>query len=212
MAMIDDVTEKSSRSRIRPLKRSELSPELQRMAEHCTEEELGHLRIAGHVPQIALARMQWYSALKNNGTLPRRLIELVRLRLAYHNQCAHCMAIRMEDGVADGVTETIVCELEKPDEAPDLSEREKMALRYADLVATNHFAIDDAFFAELHRHFTEAEIVELGINIGAVFGQQRINVGWNYVDDLPERYQETRPGEITFGSDSVKGPMRLPKE
>jgi AhpD family alkylhydroperoxidase len=210
--MIEKLAEKSSRARVRPLQRSELSPELQKMAESCTEEELGHLRIAGHVPEIALARMQWYSALKNNGRLPRKLIELVRLRLAYHNQCAHCMAIRMADGVADGVTETIVCELEKPEEAPDLDAREKLALRYADLVATNHFAIDDEFFAELHRLFTEPEIVELGITIGALFGQQRINVGWNFVDDLPERYQETRPGEIRFGSDTVKGPMRLPKE
>lgn len=200
-----------TRARIRPLERGELSPELQRMAAHCTEEELGHLRITGHVPELAIARMQYFSALKNHGKLPRRLIELVRLRLAFHNQCAHCMAIRMEDGMADGLTESIVCSLEKPEEVPDLDDRERLALRYADLVALNHFAIGDEFFDELHRLFTEPEIVELGLNIGAVLGTQRINVGWNFVDDLPERYQETPPGKITFGTDSVAGPMRLPK-
>jgi hypothetical protein len=32
---------------------------------------------------------------------------------------------------------------------------------------------DDAVWAELHKHFTEAELVELGYFIGLTMGQQR---------------------------------------
>ena len=38
------------------------------------------------------------------------------------------MAVRYEEGVDDGVTEALVCSLERPSEAPDLSEAERAAI------------------------------------------------------------------------------------
>ncbi len=43
-----------------------------------------------------------------------------------------------------------------------LSEREKMALRYADRLKLGPWGPDDAFLAELKRHFSDAEICEIG--------------------------------------------------
>ena len=70
------------------------------------------------------------SSLKANRTLPERLIELVRLRIAFHNQCRSCMAIRYPEALSDGVTEDLVCSLERPMEAEDLDDRERLAIRY----------------------------------------------------------------------------------
>jgi hypothetical protein len=50
------------------------------------------------------------------------------------------------------------------------SPAEKLALRYSELLATDPDAIDDAFFDELRKHFTEAEIVELGLFLGFNLG------------------------------------------
>ena len=41
------------------------------------------------------------------------------------------------------------------------SEAERLALEYAERITTTGQKVDDAFFAELHKHFTEAQIVEL---------------------------------------------------
>ena len=71
------------------------------------------------------------------------------------------MAVRYEEGIEDGLTEGLVCSLERPEEAEDLTEAERAAIAYADLMATNHLAIDEAVFDRLREHFSEAEIVEL---------------------------------------------------
>ncbi len=55
------------------------------------------------------------------------------------------------------------------------SARERAALTFADLMATDHHKVDDAVFAELRRHFSEAEIVELGVSTALFVGLGRFN-------------------------------------
>jgi alkylhydroperoxidase family enzyme len=72
------------------------------------------------------------------------------------------MAVRYGEAVEDGVTEELVCELVEPEQAPNLTEAERAALRFADLLATDHHRIDDGTIDDLRQHFTEEEVVELG--------------------------------------------------
>src|SRR5580700_12097777 len=98
--------------------------------------------ITAHRPEIATGIGIAMQAINNSGNLSPRLIELIRLRIAFHNQCRSCMAIRYANAVENGVDEDLVCSLEKPQEAEDLSPAERAALDFADLFATNHLAID----------------------------------------------------------------------
>lgn len=41
------------------------------------------------------------------------------------------------------------------------SPSERLALEYAERITYSHQQVDDAFFAELRMHFTEAQVVEL---------------------------------------------------
>jgi AhpD family alkylhydroperoxidase len=164
---------------------------------------LGLLRVLAQRPDVTSAFLTFRSALAATSTLPPRLVELVRLRIAFHNQCRSCMALRTASGAEDGVTEGLVCSLEKPQEAPDLTAAEKAALRYADLFATDHLAADDAVFDLLREHFTEPEIVELGVQIAVFVGFGRLSATWDLVDDLPERFRD-RSGAVTpWGADAV---------
>src|SRR6476620_64775 len=144
-------------ARITMLRNDQLDPELRRRtrADEHTPLEVGLTRIFGHCPEMAAGLNAFAASLKVNRTLPERMIELVRLRVAFHNQCRSCMAIRYPDAVADGLTEDLVCSLEKPMEAPDLTAAERAAIRYGELFATNHLAIDDDVYDELRRHLTE---------------------------------------------------------
>jgi hypothetical protein len=47
---------------------------------------------------------------------------------------------------------------------------EKIALRYSELMASRPDAVDDALFAELRRHYSDEEIVELSAFIGFNLG------------------------------------------
>lgn len=133
--------------------------------------------------------MQFGRALKLGRSLPERLVELMRLRIAFFNQCRSCMAIRYSDAVADGLTEDLVCSLERPQEARDLTDAEKVAIRFGELMATDHLSISDALFDELRKHFSEAEIVELGMTCAFFVGFGRLAATWHMVEDLPEAFR-----------------------
>ena len=55
----------------------------------------------------------------------------------------------------------------------EFTHREKIALRYCDAIMRNPTDADDAMWAELHKEFTEPELVELGHYIGFMSGGQR---------------------------------------
>ena len=159
--------------------------------DEATDLELGLTRFFAHCPEQALGLMQFGKALKLNRTLPERLVELVRLRVAFFNQCRSCMAIRYADAVADGLSEDLVCSLAMPHEAENLRDAEKSAIRFGELMATDHLAIGDAIYADLRRHFSEAQIVELGMTVAFFVGFGRLAATWNMVEELPEAFRGT---------------------
>lgn len=146
--------------------------------------------IMARAPHMANANTAFMTAAFGGNVLSRRLIELVRLRVAFHNQCRSCMAMRFQSALDDGVTEDLVCSLEKPAEAPDLTEQEKAALAYADVFATNHFAVNDETFDQLRAHFSEAEIVELGVFTAYFVGYGRWLAVLDVVEELPKALQD----------------------
>jgi AhpD family alkylhydroperoxidase len=171
-----------------------------------TRVQLGVGGIMAHRPEISQKLGELTNAINHSGTLSRRLIELIRLRIAFHNQCRSCMAIRYAEAVSDGVSEELVCSLEKPEEAEDLTPAERAALRYADLFATNHLAIDDAVYDDLRQYFSEGELVEIGLNCAIDVGVGRLAATWAVVDDLPERFRDDGAVLTPWGGESIVVP------
>jgi alkylhydroperoxidase family enzyme len=67
-------------------------------------------------------------------------------------------------------------------------ERERAAVDYALAIAQDPAAADDALWARLHDHFSDAELVELGWFVGLMVGQhcwlQSIELGHGEVQSL----------------------------
>jgi len=152
---------------------------------------LGVAAILGHRPDVAGALGALKAALQASGTLPPRLVELVRLRIAFHNQCRSCMSVRYQSAIDDGLTEDAVCCLEQPSDADDLSPAERSAVRFADLFATDHLSIDDTVYDDLRRHFTEEELVELGVHCAYAVGIGRLAATWQVTEDVPDAFRAT---------------------
>ena len=51
---------------------------------------------------------------------------------------------------------------------------EKVALKFAEVLASNHLAFNDALMAELKQHYSEREIMALGWRIGIFIGYGRL--------------------------------------
>jgi alkylhydroperoxidase family enzyme len=56
-----------------------------------------------------------------------------------------------------------------------LSARERAAVRFAEKMAVDHHKVDDALWAELRAHFSEAEIIELATHATLYIGFGRLN-------------------------------------
>ncbi len=64
-------------------------------------------------------------------------------------------------------------ELDGYEQSTRFTEREKVALRYTDAITWDPSRADDAMWADLHKHFTEPELVEIGYAVGVFCGGQR---------------------------------------
>jgi alkylhydroperoxidase family enzyme len=119
-----------------------------------------------------------YAATFRQGILEPRLVELLRLHSATSAACEPCSASRKDESISE---EDVAC-LASPDESR-FNPRELAALRFFDMLAGDHHAINDETFRSLSEVFTTAEIVEMAylcsVNVGGhrlmhtlgVFGQ-----------------------------------------
>jgi alkylhydroperoxidase family enzyme len=97
-----------------------------------------------------------------------RILELLRIRSAQLGECQPCMQSRKHDSITD---EDVACLIEPG--GGDLTEQERLAIRFLDLLSADHHAIDDAFYRQLGEVFTAAQIVELGFSCANSMGLHR---------------------------------------
>jgi alkylhydroperoxidase family enzyme len=145
--------------------------------------------IMGHIPKANKYLVATKAAAKHSGTLSHRLVELVRIRMAYHTQCRTCMTMRFKEGLEDGITQDVICSLERPAEAENLSDRERKALEYCDKFALDWLSIDSAYFDSMRKHFTEPEIVQLGLICALHLGTGRLMSSYAVTQELPGTMQ-----------------------
>jgi alkylhydroperoxidase family enzyme len=76
-------------ARLKALEPEDFPPEMKAMAGDMINDkaQLGVTRIWAQRPDLAAAYKRMIGEMIKASILPRRLIELVRLRVAFHNQC-----------------------------------------------------------------------------------------------------------------------------
>jgi len=104
-------------------------------------------------------------AVYSQSALPARVREAARMRIAHVNDCAVCRGWRIPELAEQGVDEELYAHVADPD-AGDYSAQERLAIEFAERYALDHRSLDDAFFARLREHFTDAEILDLSICVG----------------------------------------------
>jgi hypothetical protein len=158
--------------RIEPIPLEELAPEPRRII----EEGVADGTYATPVPlqifayktsQILMtdvARHAW----GQQSLLGGRILELLRIRSAQLGECQPCMQSRKHDSISD---EDVAC-LSAPGHS-DLTDQERLAVEFLDLLSADHHAIDDDVYRRLGEVFTSAQIVELGFACANSMGLHR---------------------------------------
>ena len=107
-----------------------------------------------------------------------RIQQLVIIRTLALNRSAYCMSHNVPLGRKLGLTESQIKAAQGSEymASPDLDDRQKAALRWAEAVTLMQARDDDDAFAAMQRHFSEKQIVELTVFCGM----------WNYSNRLCE--------------------------
>jgi len=110
------------------------------------------------------ARQTW----GQQSLLGGRILELLRIRSAQLGECQPCMQSRKHDSITD---EDVAC-LVSPG-GSELTEQERLAVEFLDLLSADHHAIDDEVYRKLGEVFTSAQIIELGFACANSMGLHR---------------------------------------
>ena len=130
-------------------------------------------RVLARVPGHAKALLDALLHSHTEGTVDHRLKEIIRVRLARAAGDPYFSRLRSakarEAGLDEGRIESGAGKFE---EDPGFTPAEKWALKYAREMYLNPERVDAAFYAEGKRHYTEAQIMELGAFIAFHYGMQ----------------------------------------
>ncbi|MBL8629561.1 MAG: carboxymuconolactone decarboxylase family protein [Rhodospirillaceae bacterium] len=125
----------------------------------------------------------FYKKVFYSGRIDRQIVELVRLRLANTHGCAFCNRADTVAALAAGITQTQIDALPEYETGP-FSAREKAALALADvMVLTNPKGyLKAALYERCKQHFSDGEIVELGVIMAVLCGMAKMIFAYDLVE------------------------------
>lgn len=111
--------------------------------------------------------------------LDAKMMELVKLRASQINGCAFCVDMHSSDARKKREDERRLHGVTVWRETPFFSAKERAALAWTEavtLVAESH--VPDEVYAELKENFTEKEMVDLTLAIGAINAWNRLAISF----------------------------------
>jgi len=128
--------------------------------------------IRAHVPAVFWSFANSWRDVFKNGVADHAIKELCRIYVSRSVLCEFCGNQRSVKAAAQGLIEDDYRDLINFESSRRYDERQKAALAYAEAI-TWDLPVDDKFWARLHKHFSEPELVEIGYFIALTMGQQR---------------------------------------
>ncbi len=178
------------RARIEPVPDEAIEDEklraLIRRSEEAGVPDGRFVRLLAHVPGYAEALHDALDRSLCSGSVDGKLKEIVRVQLARLAGDPYFGALRSAPAREQGLTEELIEAGSDAGFETDgrFTPAEKWALRYAWLMYRAPKRVDKAFYDEGKRHYSEAEIMELGAFIAFHYGMQLF---FGTIDMSPER-------------------------
>ena len=128
--------------------------------------------VRAHVPAVFWSFANSWRDVFKNGVADHAIKELCRVYVSRSVKCEFCGNQRSIKAAGQGVVENDYMDLINFESSSRYDERQKAALSYAEAI-TWDLPVDDKFWARLHKHFSEPELVEIGYFVALTMGQQR---------------------------------------
>jgi AhpD family alkylhydroperoxidase len=139
-----------------------------------SDEQTDIRNVWSRIPRIGDAWLSLSDTIYTQSSLSARLRECARMRIAQINQCQMCLGVRFDSHTAEGVDGEMYDHVAEYGSWPGYSARERLAIEFAERFALEHLSMSDEFWDRMHSEFTDAEILELGIEVATWVGQGRL--------------------------------------
>ncbi len=128
--------------------------------------------VRAHVPAVFWSFANSWRDVFHTGVADHAIKELCRLYVSRSVKCEYCGNQRSMKAASMGAVEDDYRDLLEFEQSTRYDERQKAALSYAEAI-TWDLPTSDEFWARLHAHFSEPDLVEIGYFIALTMGQQR---------------------------------------
>jgi alkylhydroperoxidase family enzyme len=130
--------------------------------------------VLAHRPDLAAAFGRLYGTLWSDGVVPQALKETARMRNARVTDCGYCKNVRFDGPRAEGLTEHDIGQIVDGYLSSDLSNEQKLVLRFTDAFLDHPHRVEPELAAELRLAFRPAELVELGLALAMFLGMAKV--------------------------------------
>jgi uncharacterized peroxidase-related enzyme len=151
-------------ARISLIEPGNANPEVKELYDGKLKGKPGSIQKAlAHRPQMLGNFLSFYATVGRS--LDRKLYEAVYLRTSLINECHYCTQHHIQGAKRAGLTTEQMKAL-KEGNYSGFSEAEQAALRYAEKLTRTPDAASDADFAQLKKHFSDEQVVDLHMLTG----------------------------------------------
>jgi alkylhydroperoxidase family enzyme len=105
--------------------------------------------------------------------LPPQERELARMRIAQINDCVACSDFRAPSVLEAGVAPALYDHVAEWATYPGYTDRQRLAIQYAELFADDPAGMTDEFFGQLRAAFSDPEILDLTLCVAVFLGLGR---------------------------------------
>lgn len=139
---------------------------------------------AANPEMLEFVMNQFYASVFFGGRVDQRYKQLARLELSLLHGCRTCNKQNVPGALAAGITQAQVDAMGDFEHGP-FTDAEKAVIAYAAEVAITNPAgrMSPELYARLRRHFSEADILELGVAMAVISGMAKLS----FVLDLVEK-------------------------
>lgn len=163
---------------------AQASPEVKELYEKILKGKPGNIQKAlAHRSDMLKNFLAFYASVGRS--LDRKLYELIYLRVSFLNQCHYCVQHHLASSKRAGLTPEDWKALKQGD-ISRFSDEEQVVLRYVEKVTKASHDINDADFANLKKHFSDAQIVDIQMLAGLANLTNRITDPLGLEVEFPE--------------------------
>jgi AhpD family alkylhydroperoxidase len=136
-------------------------------------------------PNVSGAAGAYSEAIYTKSSLPIRLRELLRMRIAQINHCVICLNARVPSLDAAHLSEELLAGVGDWSTHPGFTDAERAALEYTTKFATDHLAIDQPLIDRLRGHYGDEMVFEITLCVAGWLALGRVTQVMDVMTSCP---------------------------